>query len=215
MMTRMSRIGMCFCMALALAAPSAAAPKPTFDPAAPSFVDINRLLGEYQKTKAYLKYEQKVREQSKKFTQEMELLVKVRHCTPMERQEALALSEKPKLDKKEQARFDELVKKSDEIEKELVTLGQKEKPSDEDAKRIAEISKMRQDAVRFIAKEEADRRDRTRDYRVQLLTEVEDELLALVTQLAKDRKIPVVYSRQAVLVGGNDLTDDIVKKLPK
>lgn len=198
-----------------LGGPLAAAPKVTFDPAAPSYVDIHQLLSQYRKTSAFTKYQTRIREQAKKFAQEMELLAKVRHCSEPERQEALVLNEKPKLEKKEQTRFDELLKKSDLVDKELATLGQKEKPTDQEAKRISELSKQRQDAIRLLAKEEADRRDRIRDLEDELMAEVETELLKFVQQVAKDKKVPYVYSRQAVLVGGNDLTEEVAKKLPK
>ena len=37
----------------------------------------------------------------------------------------------------------------------------------------------------------------------------------VVTAIAKELKIPVIYDRRSVLFGGNDLTDDVVKRLPK
>jgi hypothetical protein len=36
-----------------------------------------------------------------------------------------------------------------------------------------------------------------------------------VEKVAKDQKLAIIYERRAVLVGGNDLTDAVIKKLPK
>lgn len=212
---RIGQIGAGLVLALGLLAPSSAAAKEAIDPNAPAYVDINRVLGEYRKTTAFNKYQVRIREQAKKYAEEMEFLVKVRHCSDAERTEALALRAKPKLDKKQQARLDALVKRSDALENELAGLGQKEKPTDAEAARIAELSKMRQDAIRFLTKEEADRRDKIRDLESELLVEVENELLKLVQQLAKEKRFTTVYNRTAVLVGGVDLTEDVLKKLPK
>jgi len=49
----------------------------------------------------------------------------------------------------------------------------------------------------------------------EVLDEVQGELLKLVEKVAKDNKVAVVYNRPSVLYGGNDLTPEVTKKLPK
>lgn len=208
--------GMALC--LAFAGPTLAAPKnaPTpIDPSAPSFVDLSRVLSEYRKTSAFSKYEQKLREKAKSFQEEMEVLTQLRYCTPAERQEALDLKAKPKLTDKEKARLEELMKKVDTLDNELSTLSQKANPTDADAKRIQELSKLRTDAIKNLAKEEADRRDQLRKLDNSALEEVQADMLKIVEKVAKDHKVAVVYNAPAVLFGGNDLTEDVLKKLPK
>jgi Skp family chaperone for outer membrane proteins len=200
----------------AMALPASAAPKKgELDPSLPSFVDLGRVLAEYRKTPAFAKYQVKLRDQAKAFTEEMQALAQLRYCTAAERQEALTIKAKPKPSEKEQQRLDALMKKADTVENELSTLGQKQNPTEADKQRIQALSKMRTDAVQALAKEEADRRDKLRQLENDLLTEVEDNLLKVVDKVAKDNKLGTVYERRAVLVGGNDLTDEVIKRLPK
>jgi Skp family chaperone for outer membrane proteins len=211
-------------IALALAlhagspAPAAAAPKKPavpIVPGAPTYVDIGRLLSEYRKTPAFAKYQQKLREQARAFTEEMRTLAQCRYCSDEEREEVLQLKVKPKPTDKEKARLEALMKKADALDNELATLSQKTEPTEADRQRIQELSRKRSEAVRELAKEEADRRDQLKRLEAEAMAEVEKELLNLVAKLAKDQKVEVIYERRAVLFGGNDLTEEVIKKLPK
>ena len=203
-------------LAATLLAPAGswAAPRGS-NPDAPSYVDLTRVLAEYQKSTAFAKHGQKLREQSRVYSEEMEVLSKLRYNTEAERKEALALKARGKLTEKEQARFDELMKKSDAIDNEAAALSQKGKPTEAEAKRIQELSQIRSEALKGLAKEEADRRDSLRKLDSQLREEVENELLKHVEKVARDQKLPCIYERRAVLFGGNDLTDEVIKRLPK
>jgi len=200
----------------AAAAPAGAAPKkPDFNPALPSFVDLNRVLAEYRKTPAFVKYQAKLREQAQGFSEEMQFLAQLRYCTPEEKKEALAIKAKgPTPTGKDKDRLDALMKKADTLDNELTMLGQKTKPTDQESKRMQDLSKMRTDAAQNLAKEEADRRDKLRALESDLMTEVEDTLLKVVDKVGKDLKVTTIYERRAVLTGGNDLTDEVIKKLP-
>lgn len=203
-------------LAAALAGPVTAAPKKTgFDSSLPSFVDLRKVADEYRKTPTFAKYSQRLREQSQVYTEEMQTLAQLRYCTADERAEALALKAKSAPSDKEKARLDTLMKKADTIDNELAQLGQKQPPTPEDTKRIQVLSKMRTDAVQSLAKEESDRREKLRKLEEDLMTEVEDNVLKLVDKVAKDYKLTTVYERRAVLVGGNDLTDEVVKRIGK
>ena len=195
-----------------LAAPAAAAPK---DATGPAWVDLPRVLTEYRKTPGYTKHSLKLRDTARQFQAEMQTLAQFRYCTEGERAEALALKAKKTLNKTEEARLDVLSKRADQVDNEASTLSQKPAPTDADTKRLAEISKLRTDAAKSLAKAEADRRDQLRQMEIDATTNVENELLALVEKVAKDQKLDVVYERRAVLVGGVDVTDAVIKKLPK
>lgn len=201
-------------MTAALAGPSFAAPKPP-PGTGPAWVDLPKVLTEYRKTAAYAKHSQKLRDQARLFQTEMQTLAQLRYCTDQEREEALALKAKTKMNEKETARLDELMKRADKVDNEASVLSQKNPPSDADTKRLAEISKLRTDAAKNLAKAEADRRDKLRNMEIEATETVENELLALVEKLAKEQKLEVVYERRAVLVGGIDFTEQVIKKLPK
>lgn len=194
-----------------LSAPAAAQKTAT----GPAWVDLPRVLQEYKKTSAYGKHQQKLREAARQFQTEMQTLAQLRYCTDQERTEALALKAKGRLTNTEQSRLDGLMKKADQVDNEASTLAQKNPPSDADTRRLAEISKLRTEAAKSLAKAEADRRDQLRQMEMEATTTVEDELLALVQKVAKDQKLDVIYERRAVLVGGVDLTDQVIKKLSK
>jgi Skp family chaperone for outer membrane proteins len=74
---------------------------------------------------------------------------------------------------------------------------------------------MRTDAAKNLAKAEADRRDKLRQMEEDATESVENDLLALVEKVAKEQKLDYVLERRSVLVGGNDVTDAVIKKLPK
>ena len=201
-------------LACALAVPAAAAPKVSGEQ--PAYVDFSRVLTEYRKTPAFAKLGVKLREQARVLMAEMETLSQLRYCTEAEQKEALTIKTKgDNASAKEKARLAELMKKSDGVDNEAATLSQKKEPTSADSARIAALSKMRTDALRNLAKEEADRRDQMRKMESDLLVEVEAEILKLVEKVAKDQKLPILYERRAVLFGGNDLTDMVIKRLPK
>jgi Skp family chaperone for outer membrane proteins len=197
-----------------VAGPASAAGK--IDPSlGPAWVDLPRVLDEYRKTSAYAKYNQKLKDAQKQLTMEMQTLAQLRYCTDAERTEALAIQAKSKPSSAEQARLDALLKKADGIDNEASALAQKTTPTDAETKRLAEISKMRTDAARNLAKAEADRRDKLRQMEEDATEAVENDLLALVEKVAKEQKLDYVLERRSVLVGGNDVTDAVIKKLPK
>ena len=202
--------------ALLSPAPSAfgAAPKKP-DPDAPAFVNLSQVLAEYRKSAEFAKYQQKLREKGRQFNEEMQTLAQLRYCTDAERQEAITIKAKPGTTDREKTRLADLMKKADVIDTELATLSQKKDPSEADTRRLGDLSKLRTDAARKLAEEEANRRDQMRRMESDLTAEVEIELLKLVEKVAKDQKLGIVYERRAVLFGGNDLTDVVIKRLPK
>lgn len=198
-----------------LLAPSAARAANDKDEAGPAYVDLAKVLTEFRKTTAFGKYQVKLRDQAKQFDEEMLTLAQLRYCTDAERAEGLALKAKPNQNAKEKARLAELLKKGDSVDNEIAALSQKPKPTSEESARIVELSKRRTEAVQALAKEQADRRDQLRRMEGSLMADVETDLLKLVEKLAKDQKLATIYERRAVLVGGNDLTEQVIKKLPK
>jgi len=198
----------------ALAAlPAGAAPK-SDAPVAP-VVDLNRLLEEYKKTESYARYQARYREKERQVAEELRTLAQVRYCSEAERKEGLAIRARPSPSDAEKARWDELVRKTEAIDKELAVLAQKQDPTEADTKRLGEITQLRTDAQRMLVKEEVDRREQLRRVYDDLFTEVEQELLKVIEKVAREQKVPVVFNRRQVLYGGTDLTDLVIKKLGK
>jgi Skp family chaperone for outer membrane proteins len=207
-------LAVCVAAVLCAAQPAQAGRKPP--PATgPAWVDLPRVLAEYKKTAAFAKYQAKLRDLGRQFTEEMKTLAELRYCTDAERDEALKLKAKEKRTPAEQARMDELMGRADKVDNEISTLSQKQNPTEADTKRLQEISKMRTDALRGLAKAEADRRDQMRKLEVESTEAVENELLTLVEKVAKDQKLDIVYERRSVLFGGQDISELVIKKLPK
>jgi Skp family chaperone for outer membrane proteins len=199
----------------ALLAPSAAAQSKKIDPTQPCFVDLQDVLRAYRKTSGFNKHQQTMRDRAQQYQREMELLAQLRFCTEAERREAIALKAKVRPSAQEQARLNALLKRADEVENEIAVLAQKNPPTEQETKRLQELSASRTEAVKNLAKEDSDRREQLRKLEIDLMTEVENELLALVAKIARDLKLVVVYERRAVLFGGNDLTEMVIAKLPK
>lgn len=197
-----------------LAAPALAAPKPV-DPSVPAFVNFNRLFAEYQKSSAFGKYQQRLREQVRALEEEMRTLAKLRYSTDAERQEALSLLARGKPGEKEQARIDELTKKADAVDAEFTILSTKMNPSAADSKRLQEITQMRGDAERKLARGQAERQGKLQKLDADLRVEIEAEIVKVVEKVAKENKLPFIYEHRALVFGGTDLTDEVVKKLPK
>jgi Skp family chaperone for outer membrane proteins len=211
---RLAAIGAGLALAATLAGPALAAPKP-LDASGVAYVDLAKVLAEYRKTTAFTKYQQKLRDQARDLREGMRLRAQLRYCTDAERNEVMAIKAKPKPTPAEQARMDALIKKADGIDNEMATLSQKTSPSAADTQRMQEISRMRTEAARGLAEAEGEMRDQLRKSEAGLMGEVESELLELVSKIAKDQKLNLIYERRAVLFGGTDLTTEVVKRLPK
>jgi Skp family chaperone for outer membrane proteins len=203
--------GLCAAPVAALAAPKGGSP----DPNAASYVDLNKVLQAYRKTGAFSKFQERLRDKSAQFGEEMKLLSDVRYLSDAERKEAVAIQAKPDATPAEKARLEALKKKSAAIDTELASLSQKASPSAAEVTRLKELNTLRGQAVQMLSREEGERQQTLRQMDMDLSAEVEGDLLKLVEKVAKDQKLPIIYERRAVLFGGNDLTDLVLKKLPK
>lgn len=214
---RPTRLALLPCLVLLSAhacLPAAAAPR-AIPAGTPCYVDLNRVLTEYRKSAAFQRYGQRLREQTRIYGEEMETLAQFRYLGEAERKEALAIRAKPRPSERETARLEELKKKSESVDNEAVILSQKPEPTDAEKARIQELATLRATALQTLAKEENDRRDLLRKLESEMLGEVEAELLKLVERVARELKLPYIYERRAILHGGIDLTEDVLKRVPK
>jgi len=179
------------------------------------FVDLSVVTDQIKTTPAWNVLVKKATDEQAKYKDEFAGLLKTRYLTEPERTSLQNLRAKPKLSDAEKAQADALEKKSDDLDKEYNMLAQVEKPSDEQNKRREALTKLREDALASL-QEQKDRRQQSLDkMQADMLEEMQSRILKVVEGVAKDRNIVMVVDRQAILFGGQDLTQDVVKRLPK
>lgn len=199
-------------MVAATAAVQAADPPST----QPAFVDTDRVLTVFRKTPAFAQAQKQFSERAKELNEEMAFLAQLRYCTDAERKEALMIRSKGiTASAAERSKLDGWLKRADEVENEISRLSQKQNPTPEETNRIKALSDMRTQAAEQLAGAAADRRDQLRDLDNKLTEQVQEEILKLVERVAKDQRAPVVYARSAILFGGTDLTDHVIRKVGK
>src|SRR5262249_13787442 len=110
-------------------------------------------------------------------------------------------------------KIDVLLKKSDQMDQEYQTLGQTEKLTDEQKTRLAELKKMREDGINNLQQETDKRAESLRQLEAQVLDEMQGKVIKTVGEIAQRKDMVLVLDRQAVLYGGQDLTQDVLQKL--
>jgi Skp family chaperone for outer membrane proteins len=202
-------------LAAGLLIPSAR-PVRAADPPQPAVVDLTRVLNVYRKTSAFAKQQQQFAEKEKAFADELAFLALLRYCTEDERREAISIREMgEKASAPQKAKLDGFTKRADEFDRELNTLSQKQNPSEAESKRITALSELRSKASQWLQEAAADRRGQLQKMDSDMTDAVRDDLLKIVESVAKESKVGVVYSRDAILFGGLDLTDRVIRKLAK
>ena len=197
------------------AAPAYAAPPKGNDANGIYYVHTQKVAEKYQETSSYSKMQARLQGELKALEGELKTLAKLRYASDAERQEGLAIAAKPTPSSKESERLTELTKRADEIDEEFARLSQKTEPSAADTKRLKDIAEMRSGAEQKLAREKTDRQQKLAALDAKLRTEMEADLLKIVEKMAREMKLAVVYDRSAILFGGTDVTDELIKRLPK
>jgi len=189
------------------AAPSAK-PTPTI-----GFVDLSTVTDQIKQTPNWKVMVTKFEDAKSKYRDEIENLTKVRYLSAAERTELDNLRGKGKANDQEKAKIDLLLKKSDQMDQEYQTLGQTEKLTDEQKTRLAELKKMREDGINGLQQETDKRAESLRQLEAQVLDEMQGKVIKTVGEIAQRKDLALVLDRQAVLYGGQDLTQDVLQKL--
>jgi Skp family chaperone for outer membrane proteins len=177
------------------------------------YVDLAAVTEQIRKTPTWQTMTKKFDDQKGVFAKEIETLTKTRYLTKQERDELESLRAKPKPTDAEKARIDELEKRSDAVDREAQTLAGVEKPTDVQSKRIGELAEMRKAALAGLQDETEKRSQQLREFEAQVLEDMQKQVLEKVSQVAEGKGVTMVIDRQAILYGGQDLTQDVVKKL--
>jgi Skp family chaperone for outer membrane proteins len=177
------------------------------------FVDLGRVTDQIKKTPTWQVMTKRFEDERTKFQAEIADLTKIRYLSDVERKEFETLKAKAKPTDSEKARTAELEARSDALDKEFTTLAGQEKPTPEQEARLKALAKMRETAVNALQEETDKRSQSLRDLEGQVLEEMQGKILKFVEQVADSKNLVMVIDRQAVLYGGLDLTEDVLKKL--
>ena len=177
------------------------------------FVDLGRVTDQIKKTPTWQVMTTKFEDERKKYQQEIADLTKIRYLSDVERKELETLNAKQKPSEAEKARIGDLQNRSEAMDKEFQQLAGVEKPTPEQDARIKALAKMRENAISSLQEETEKRSQQLREMEGQVLEEMQGKILKIVEQVSESKNLTLVVDRQAVLYGGQDLTEDVLKKL--
>jgi Skp family chaperone for outer membrane proteins len=207
------------CLAAAVAAGVAFTALPgnaqrkTAAPSSIGYVDLAAVTDQIKKTPTWQQMTKKFDDQRGVYSKEIETLTKTRYLTDQERKELELLRAKPKASDAEAARIAELEKKSETLDREAQTLAGIEKPNEMQEKRIGELAELRKGALAVLQDETEKRTESLRRLEAEVLDDMQKQVLDKVAQVAESKNLTLVLDRGAILYGGQDLTQDVVKKL--
>jgi len=175
-------------------------------------VDMERVAAEYAQM-------QTLNAQFQDFQREQEQQLRQRHQTLMltdaERQEYMDKLTMAAPTEATKARLAELEDLSSQREQQLLELRKKADPSEEEKAEIDELGKRYETRMGELAKLQADlQSSRTAKYEElsQIITENVD---AAIKSVADAKQLQMVLRKDAVLIGGTDVTDDVIETLNK
>lgn len=177
------------------------------------FVDLAQITEHIKQTPEWKQMVRQFEDEKTKYRSELEDLNKLRYLTATEREELKALRAKPRTSDAEKSRIAELERKSDHYEAEFRTLSGVEKPTDAQKNRIQELAKMREDGVNSLQGETEKRAGALQKMEGELLEKMQARILKAVQTVAENKGLAMVVDRQAILYGGQDLTEDVIKRL--
>lgn len=188
-------------------------PAPAKSTSSIGFVDLNMVTEQIKETPNWKTMVEQFETSKTKFKLEIDELTKIRYLTAVERKELDDLRAKPKPSDAEKSRIGQLEKRSDDLDTEYQTLGQTEKLSPEQTKRLDALKTIRDNGVNDLQKEAAKRAKDLQDLEAKVLDAMQGKVIVAVGEIAKKQDLTLVLDRQAVLSGGTDLTQDVLKRL--
>ncbi|MFN3652424.1 MAG: OmpH family outer membrane protein [Armatimonadota bacterium] len=177
------------------------------------FVDLNQITDQIKTTAEWQVSVKKFEDTKAKLRSEIEGLTKLRYLTKAEREELDTLRAKPKPTEQEKSRIGALETKSNTLDQEYNGLVQTEKHTAEQKSRFDELHKLREDSLASLQVETEKRATVLQQMEVEVLDGMQKKVLDYVKDVAEKKDIEVVMDRQAVLHGGADLTNEVLKKM--
>lgn len=177
------------------------------------YVDLGKVTDAIKQTPTWQTMTQKFDTKKGAFQQELEALNKTRYLSDAERTQLGNLKAKPKPTAGETADIIRLEGRSEGLDREAQTLAAIEKPTADQQKRITELADMRKTALSKLQDESDKRTEELKKLETELLESMQGKVLDYVGQVAKTKGITMVVDHQVILYGGDDLTQDVLKKL--
>jgi len=183
----------------------AAAAQPTI-----GMVDVQKAFSEYSSTKAS---NDEITNLVKTFKAELDTRSSHLLLTDAELTELVKLNAKPQKVDADNKRIDELEKASKQRDEEVNTLSQKTDPTEQERARLRELRDLSN-------KNDASNRTLADDYNQQvekrkgeLSDKITADIKAAIAKVAQAKGLATVVDKIAVLYGGLDLTDEVIKAL--
>ena len=204
-------------LALASAVLSPAAVQAQQEPAAVALtsanigvVDIARVGAEYT---SLLEKNRELETLAQSLTVEIEARTLYPFVTEEEMQELLELLAKAEPTAEEQARAKLLVEESQKREAELLALEGKQEPTDEETSRRSELRAIRNAGSEKVEELRELYGAQLDGQRQRIEAEVVTAVRAAIEEVAGEMALPLVFDKDAILLGGTDITDQVLAKL--
>jgi Skp family chaperone for outer membrane proteins len=149
------------------------------------------------------------------FQNQLELKKDTIGLTEAEWTELNTLLARPAPSDKEKARIGELRGKTAKLDEELRDLRQKPTPADTEKSRLQELTRLFSSAETKLGTNKEALQDQLDQKRAELLDGLQDKLLKAVEEVAKEQGLAMVFDKQALLFGGENITSQVVGKLKK
>lgn len=210
----MRNLTILFALLIALPAAAPAAAAPTVEPGTPVYVRFPAVLAAFRKTKSFQGHQSRLRDEVQRMEAELRILSPVRFGSQEQRQEAIILASRPMLDEAGKKRIEALVAAVAAMDTEYKTLSQKADASPADQKRLAELSDFRKTGAEWYDGQRDERQKRIGELDAEIRGSMSKEITRIIGVLAGEMGLKVVYDQSAILWGGFDLSDEVIKKLP-
>lgn len=173
-------------------------------------VDYERVINEAQLTQDSLRELQAIQQ---RYQQAFQSLQEHLLLTDEERQEFANLLLLPNPNDQQRQRLDALRATARQRADELQALRQKANPTETEKAALERFTQMEtrgREALQVLSQQWSQEINKEMDTR---RTQVQKRIREVIAQVAKEKRIQVVYSAEVVLYCENDLTDEVIKRL--
>jgi len=179
------------------------------------YVDLALVTEQIKQTTDWKQNVSKFEAERNKKRNEIEGLAKIRFLSNAEQAELQTLQAKTKPTDSEKARIGELESKSSNLDSEYQKLAMVEKPTEPQTTRLKELTDMREKASGNLQAQYDQRAEELQKMESDMLDQMQKKILEIVGKVADNKGLGMVVDRQAILYGGQDITKDVLDKLPK
>jgi len=176
-------------------------------------VDLARVMEQMQKSPEWIDANRRFEVERIAFQQEIAAMTNNRYLTPVEREELVRLTARTNVTMAERARVTALQSKSEALDREAQALAALEKPDQAQQQRIEDLARLRQIAIVDRQRKPEVRPGKPQKRGAAPLDEMQDRILKVIQQVAKRKGLRVVLNQRAIMLGGYDLTDEVLLKL--